>query len=131
MTAEFIPENDISERFWEFLERNRTDDEVMASLGALPKDEVVTLFKTCLEARTELAYQLSESGRAGDASEDDLDDLSEGIICAGRASYIDCYYARAPLPPEEEWEEMRGLVHLFARSYHQRYGGNIFDEVDE
>ena len=131
MTTAFAPEKDIPEDFWRFIEANQTDDQVRASLAGMSKEEVVTLFKSCLEARTELAYQLAETGRSEDASEDALDDLSEGIISEGRRVYLDSYHGRTALPPHDEWERKRGLIHLFAAVYRQRYGGNVFDEVEE
>ncbi len=130
MNEQFNPEQEVPGAFWEFVEGNPGDDDVRRSLTSLPKDNVLRLFRVLLEARTELRYQFEETGRAGGASEDALDDLSEGITCEGRRAYLDCYYGRGPSPAQEGRERPRMMSHVFGEVYYQRFGTNILDDIE-
>ncbi|MGC4113543.1 MAG: hypothetical protein QM765_02535 [Myxococcales bacterium] len=130
--ASFNPETDIPAEYWSFVEKSRDETSTRAYLSSCSKEELVRLFRHGVEARAELAYVLVEEGRVPDASEDTLDDLSEGIISQGRRAYLDCYYGRRALPPRQDWEDMRALIHILVEAHRQRFEGeNIFDSIED
>lgn len=130
-TQPYQPERDIPSDFWESIAAvGASPDKLTALLACLDRDALLALFNTYLEARTELRDRLWEFPESADSSEDTVDDLADAIVTQGRECYLGVFYRRCPLPPEDEWEDMPLLLHVFSRVFYERFGESIYDYSD-
>lgn len=100
-------------------------------LRVVDKLDFIAVFRGFIEAKVELADRLESSGLARDASEDTLDDLSDSLVTAGRDVYIATFELRRSLPERDRWHELPTLTGEFGSVYEERFGGDIYDEIED
>jgi hypothetical protein len=132
LSDDFDLERDIPDELWALIETTGGDASILATeLWALEREAIARLFNGFVGAKVEMAYCLSNSGRALDASEDTLDDLADSLIAAGKRVYDETYRGMCVLPDPVTWHELPGLTSTFVQVFTERFCTNIFDEIEE
>lgn len=121
--------SDHDDDLWAFVAANPTDDDVRRLTERMERDQMSRIFQALLDARADLVDALVTSGRAGDASEDTLDDLAEGIVLQGKAHYDGVLRGAVELPPRDQWGDQRAVMWMFDEAFHRRFGGGILDDL--
>lgn len=132
MTEPVDPTEYIPAAFWEFIARCATADTTRAALQTLAKHEVAILFRSFMQARSDLVHELGITGRAADASENALEELAETVLAQGREPYVSTFRDKRALPPRSDWgRNVFGIVGIFDEVYLKRFGLQIFDELED
>lgn len=127
--ADFL--DDVSDKLWGFVAGCSSDDETARVVNGKSQEELVGLFQEFVQLRADIAEELTSSGLVLDASEDTLDDLAEALVLEGKSAVAEMLAARRPLPPRAHWGDLRGIAHIVSNSYNRRFGGEIFDELED
>lgn len=132
MTDHFVIERDLPEQMWTIVHKSEGDPEKLRKqLEELSREEFVLVFRGYLEAKVEMANQLTTSGRVVEVSEDTLEDIAEAIVVRGRKEYTDIYTGNRPLPPRAEWHVLSRFISVFGDLFEARFSSDIYDEVEE
>jgi hypothetical protein len=127
----YAPENEIPSSFWQLIEAaNRDPEKLRATLRTLDRAVIADVFKTYVYARADLRGVFEERDETQESTEDTLDDLADSIVAMGREAYLNAYYQRDDLPDDDTWESLPTFVHVFDQVFYERFGGNIFDEIE-
>ncbi len=130
--APFTPAVDIPDLLWRLLEGAEKDPESLRKLlYNEPQETIIAAFRAYRDAQVELADRLVVTNRAGDSTEDTLDDLADAVVAMGKLVYCDLYEGRMDLPRRQEWEGLPTLIHVFGDVYDERFDLEIDDVLDE
>lgn len=131
-TAEpFDLQKHIPSELWDLFDETGGDEGALGDrLRELPRALFVQIFEGLVEARVELVDRLVSSGRVKGASEDTLDDLADSLAFSGKRIYEAALVGTSELPAEEGWHKLPGATSVFCRVFWERFGADIYDELD-
>lgn len=125
------PLEEIPESLWSFVDQCGSADTAKAALMKMGQDEMAKLFREFMQARADLAFELVETGRAEGRSEDALDDLAQSVLLEGKDAYRQVFRGERSLPPQSISHRVLGVLSLFDEVYMDRFGAEIFEELED
>lgn len=123
----FDPSRDLPVQLWSFVsEAGKTYEEWRAAARSLNTEELLAVFEAYLDARTELADRLSETGMLANESEDGIEDISDACVAAGQAVYEQAYKLHLPRPIST-----KPMLGILESAYYEKTGQSPFDVLEE
>ena len=117
---------------WRLLVDAKSQDELMDALDKLPDEELRSACVEYFQARADLVFAIQESGRAGGASEDVLDDVAESVLRRGQHAYEAVVRGEGELPARLTWSalERDAFRGAFMNVWDRRFRDDLFDAVE-
>ena len=115
---------DMSEWFWEIIERaSRDRDKLRSILSVMPKEDINRFQREFLGAATQLRYgPFSDLVYASGDSEDGLDDISNWVVSQGRPYYESVYANPDTIPLGINPGNPQILYGVAGEVYEERFG---------